>query len=256
MGDPPAALPPTPPIVSQPAAGAIAEAEVAGEPILDEGLQAAPEVRKRYRSLELFAMFAVAPSLLANWMRPGLVFPAIWTLGAICLVALLFDRTFERRRLWNFAGVGSGLRPMLLRFCVLAPALALAIALLEPARFLQLPRQRPALWAAIMVGYPVFSVYAQEVAFRAFFFHRYAALFRSQWAFLGASALAFGYAHVILHNWIAVAFSAAGGLLFGLTYRRTRSLAAVCLEHALYGCFLFTIGWGQYLYGGAMVATQ
>lgn len=204
------------------------------------------------RSLECAAMFFAAPTVLAVFMRPGLVFPAIWTLGLLCLLLLIFDPSFDRSRLWNARAAAIGMRRVLVRFLVCAAALAALLLALEPARLLDLPRRNPAVWAVVMVGYPVLSVYAQEVAFRAFFFHRYAQLFTRPGVLIAASAAAFGYAHIIMHNWWAVVFSAVGGVFFGRTYARTGSLLAVCIEHALYGCFLFTIGWGWYVYGGAV----
>jgi uncharacterized protein len=54
--------------------------------------------------------------------------------------------------------------------------------------------------------------------------------------------------HILFHNWIALALTFPGGILFALRYCNTRSLAVSSLEHALYGCFLFTIGLGQFFY--------
>lgn len=206
------------------------------------------------RSFECAALFFAAPTVLAVFMRPGLVFPAIWTLGLLCLLLLVFDPTFQRTRLWNARAAALGMRGIVVRFLVCAAALAALLWALEPARLFDLPRRNPAVWAVVMVGYPVLSVYAQEVAFRAFFFHRYAQLFTRRGVLIAASAAAFGYAHIIMHNWWAVVFSAIGGVFFGWTYQRTNSLLSVCIEHALYGCFLFTIGWGWYFYGGAIAA--
>lgn len=197
-------------------------------------------------------MFIAAPALLSLYMKPWMVFPAIWLLAAICLVVLLRDRTFERRRLWNARGVFTGLRLIVLALAVAAPVLGAGLLAYEPDRLFSLPRNNPGLWAAIMVFYPVLSVYPQELAFRAYFFHRYAPLFGARPAMILASAVAFGYAHIILHNWVSVAFTTVGGMLFAFTYWRTRSLLAVCIEHALYGCYIFTVGWGWYFYGGSI----
>jgi membrane protease YdiL (CAAX protease family) len=205
------------------------------------------------RAAECAVLFLLAPATLALAMRPWMVFPAIWLLGATCLVLLLRDPSFDRQRLWNSRGLLHAGRASMFAFGVAAPALALILLALQPDRLFALPRERPGLWAVIMVGYPVLSVYAQELAFRAFFFHRYAVLFASPRAMIAASAVAFAYAHVIMHNWIAVAFSLIGGVLFGATYHRTRSLLATSLEHAIYGCFLFTVGWGWYFYAGTSV---
>jgi membrane protease YdiL (CAAX protease family) len=68
---------------------------------------------------------------------------------------------------------------------------------------------------------------------------------------VAASAFAFGYAHIIFLNWIAVAMTTFGGFLFARDYTRHRSLSLVCLEHALYGCLIFTVGLGRFFYSGA-----
>lgn len=204
------------------------------------------------RLAEAIVLFAIAPLVLAKFMRGWMVFPAIWFLGALCLFLLLKDKTFDRRRLWNAANVWNGVGRRAFCFAVGAPALALGLLIADPDRLFSLPRENPRLWLVIMIAYPILSVYAQELAFRAFFFHRYAGVFRTKWAMVAASAAAFGFAHIILHNWISIVFAAVGGLLFALTYRRTESLMACCIEHAAYGCFIFTVGWGAYFYGGSL----
>lgn len=204
----------------------------------------------RGRWIEMLALFGVAPVVLAVFMRGWLVFPAIWLLGAICLASLLTDRAFERRRLWNARAALGGLWRMGACYALSATLLGVLLWLIDPARLWSLPRDRPALWGVIMLAYPILSVYPQEVAFRAFFHHRYRPLLGEGTAMTLAGAAAFGAAHVIMHNWIAVAFSAVGGILFARTYLRTRSLLACWIEHSLYGCTLFTIGWGSYFYGG------
>jgi membrane protease YdiL (CAAX protease family) len=208
--------------------------------------------RAHGRLAEAIVLFGVAPAMLAYFMEGWMVFPAIWLLAAICLVMLLFDRTFQKRQLWTLGGAKRGVGVIATCFAIGAPLLGLGLLLYEPDRLFGLPRERPRLWAIIMVGYPILSVYPQELAFRAFFFHRYAAVFRRKWVMVTASALAFGYAHVIMHNWVAVAFTSVGGMLFAYTYWRTRSMLACCVEHALYGCFVFTVGWGWYFYGGSI----
>ena len=49
-------------------------------------------------------------------------------------------------------------------------------------------------------------------------------------------------------NAFALAFTFVGGIFFLSSYRRTGSLLFSDLEHALYGDFLFTIGWGEYFF--------
>lgn len=214
--------------------------------------------RAWWRWAECVLLFVAGPTVFAATVQSWgtrMIFPAIWTLAGVCLVVLLRDPTFRRKRLWNAAGVRRAVKPLVLWFAAGSASLAGLLTIYEPQRLFQLPRNRPELWALIMVAYPILSVYPQEIAFRAFFFHRYRALFGSGRAErLGVvlcSAAAFGYAHIVMHNLWAIAFSAVGGVLFAYTYLRSRSLLAVWIEHAAYGCFLFTIGWGHYFFGGA-----
>jgi membrane protease YdiL (CAAX protease family) len=60
------------------------------------------------------------------------------------------------------------------------------------------------------------------------------------------SALIFAWMHLIFRNPLAVILTLVGGWFFAQTYARTRSLRLVCLEHALYGNLIFTIGLGEY----------
>lgn len=98
-------------------------------------------------------------------------------------------------------------------------------------------KRAPAFWAVVMVLYPLLSVYPQELIFRAYFFQRYGALFGAGWTMVAASALAFGFVHIALGNWISVALSAVGGFLFALTYQQSGSLLLASIEHAILGNF-------------------
>jgi membrane protease YdiL (CAAX protease family) len=220
-------------------------------------------------------LFVAGPLLLLLFRRPGLLLLALWAGGFICyrlsrpppgplpdlqgilrrialiapfLVGLLLmlatkpsPRELEHRR-----QTGAVLR----RFLVLGAALTLFVRVAMPSQFLDLPRHHPALWLAIMLLYPLLSVWPQEVIFRRFLFARYQAIFGNT-GLVAASAIAFGFAHIIFLNWIAVAMTLAGGAIFAADYNRTRSLGLACLEHSLYGCLIFTIGLGRYFYTGA-----
>jgi len=65
---------------------------------------------------------------------------------------------------------------------------------------------------------------------------------------VAVNVLCFAWLHIIYDNWVAIAFTLAGGILFTLNFDRNRSLTAVSLEHALYGCAMFTLGLGEYFY--------
>jgi uncharacterized protein len=102
-----------------------------------------------------------------------------------------------------------------------------------------------------MILYPVLSVYPQGIIYRAFFFERYRILFPNPAVLIVVSALAFSFAHIIFRNPVALIFTLVGGLLFAWRYAATGSLLTSSFEHALYGCWMFTVGLGQYFYKGA-----
>jgi membrane protease YdiL (CAAX protease family) len=185
-------------------------------------------------------------------MLSHLVIPILVVFGIFCGAILWRDPQFDRERLWGEMPGGRPLRRVLLRWALGAAAVTGLVAMTAPELLLSFPRSRPGIWAAIMVVYPLLSVYPQEIIFRAFLFHRYRSLLRSPAAQVAASTLAFGWGHVLFGNWTAPLLSTAGGLLFATTYARTGSLRLAAVEHALWGGFVFTVGLGRYFYSGGL----
>ena len=212
-----------------------------------------------YLWVEYAALFAVLPFMLA-FRPPGSgIFVFLWSAAVICCTMLVRDPSFDRRRLWNWGGVRPQLGRVIGLFAIGA-ALGVALTwLLAPERLFAFPLERTRLWLAVMILYPVLSVVPQNVVYRAFIFHRYARLMpsewsetRRRWAMIGLSAVAFSWAHIVFWNLFALSITLLGGVLFAYTYQRSRSVAAASVEHALYGCGIFTLGLGVYLYHGAV----
>ncbi len=180
--------------------------------------------------------------------------PLLWAVTAYAWWQLWRDPRFDRARMWNLAPLPGHLAGIVAIFAVVALLLWLGVRRFAPDLEWSFVRQHPAFWAVVMVAYPWLSVYPQGVIYRAFFFERYAALFPGKWAMIVASAAAFALMHLIFRNWLAVALTFGGGLLFAWRYAETGSLATSCFEHALYGCWLFTVGLGQYFYHGTIAA--
>lgn len=196
-------------------------------------------------AVECAAIFIGGPLAILAIHRAGILFVALWLGALIAWAGTRNHQTVPKTRLAHEIG------GIALRFAVLAPLITLVTWAVWPHLFLSLPRQRPLFWALIMVLYPLLSVWPQEMLYRRLLFHRYRALFRTDIALILMSAAAFGFAHIIFLNWIAVAMTAAGGLLFARDYARHRSLPLTCLEHSLYGCLIFTVGLGRFFYTGA-----
>jgi membrane protease YdiL (CAAX protease family) len=180
------------------------------------------------------------------------VLPLLWAVTLYAWLVLLRDPQFDRARLWNAGAVPAQIGSILAVFACGAVLIWLGVHRFAPQLEWSFVRQHPAFWAIVMIAYPVLSVYPQGLMYRAFFFERYAPLFPGRWTMIIASAAAFALMHIIFRNWIAVALTFAGGLLFAWRYAATGSLGASSLEHSLYGCWLFTVGLGQYFYHGTI----
>lgn len=210
--------------------------------------------RKIRLVLEFFGLYVGLPVLLAVFFRGRPFFPVLWGMMALCACVLVRDPDFDRKQLWNARGLGLGWRSVLVRFAWVALLLAAGVATFLPDAFLGFVKRRPGLWAIVMIAYPVLSVYPQSVIYRAFLFHRYREVIPAGAPMIVASALAFGFCHVIFLNGFAVAVTTVGGLLFARSYERSRSLLLCSAEHALYGCLMFTVGLGRFFYHGAVVS--
>ena len=154
--------------------------------------------RRAWLGAEALLLFVAGPTLVVLTGLPRLLFPAIWTLGFVCLLILMREPRFIRGRLWNWRGLVRRWPRIALRFLAGAALLTMALLVIEPQGLLALPRHNPGLWALILLIYPVLSVYPQEAAFRACFLHRYACLFPGRRPLIAASAAAFAFAHVAM----------------------------------------------------------
>ena len=214
--------------------------------------QPLPQRRRVRLGLELMVLFVGLPLVLAL-LAPGRpVLPVLWLAAVWCGWNL---RKHGRKETATAATV----RPtacvhtwarILLRWTVGAGLLTGALALWRPDQLFILPRVRPALWLAIVLLYPWFSVVPQTIVYRGFFYHRYQALFPTVALADMTAAVLFSWGHIVFLNLWAVLWTLPAGWLFARTYRKTGSLALSALEHALYGDAIFTIGWGAWFFHG------
>lgn len=211
-----------------------------------------PPVPRSLLVLECLLIYVVLP--LAYRFSPVRIpaLPVLWLVCGYAAWQLLQDPGFDRARLWNLQPLATHAGVILCIFAVAAVAIWRGVHWLAPQLEWSFVRNRPVLWAVVMVAYPVLSVYPQALLYRAFFFERYAPLFPGKWTLVIASAAAFAFLHIIFRNMLAVSLTFAGGLLFAARYAQTASLATSSFEHALYGCWLFTVGLGQFFYHGSL----
>jgi len=192
----------------------------------------------------------VSPPLFIVWglLPKEAIMPVLWTVSLYAYLLLRRRKVkvlaidFDRKALYG----------VLKRFVLIGTAIALFVLYYTPDLFLVLPKTKPWFWLAVMLFYPVFSAFVQEVLFRSFFFHRYEKLFKGRLVLsVAVNALLFAYVHIVFENWLAVIFTFIGGLLFAQTYLKTRSTLLTAIEHALYGNTLYTLGLGYYFYHGS-----
>lgn len=200
--------------------------------------------------VELLSIFVGLPLgyRFSPWRIPAL--PLLWLVAGYALWRLLRDPGFDRRALWNAGPLAGQWAAILGVFAVVALGLWLGTRLFAPGLLFGFAREHPVLYGAVMVLYPWLSVYPQGLLYRAFFMHAYAGIFPSRWGMILASAAAFAFLHIIFRNSLAVTLTFFGGMLFAWRYVETESLFVSGWEHALYGCWLFTVGLGQYFYHG------
>jgi len=204
-----------------------------------------------FLTLELTAVFVVVPVLIYYRGIPNLPIPYILLTAFGAFLLLRRDATFSLSQLTSWGNFRPFLTAILIRDAVCIVGLGIAVCLLAPQLLFSLIRRSPWLWALVFLLYPLLSVYPQELLYRAFFFHRYEPLFGRGRGMLLASALAFAFVHIIFRNWLAVGLCVIGGFLFSLTYQTSGSLLLACLDHVIFGNFLFTIGLGQFFYHGS-----
>ena len=209
------------------------------------------------RKLEFVCLFIGIPILLrlepviAQRAGVDLNIPIIPVLIIIAGFVLLVMRRTTPFKLSDIVEISTVTRRnwilMLTRFVILATLLTLALAWYKPEGLFRLPRERTGLWIMVMCFYPLASVIPQGIVYRAFYRYRYAKLFPPALQTIAGAAM-FSFAHLPFANRYAIAFTLLGGLMFLSSYKRTKSLLFSSIEHALYGTFIFTVGWGEFFF--------
>lgn len=210
-------------------------------------------LRKLWLSTEFALLFAILPAaVVLVTLPPALYLPGLIFGAAACFIVLMRAPKFDRTRLWEGSVSWRHVLRVAAIYLLGIVVLCGAVLAFAPGRFMDFPRTNPDRWRLVMVLYPLLSVVPQGIIWRAFLFHRYRELFGEGRLMIFASAIAFAWAHIIFQNWIALALTLLGGVLFAWTYRQSRSNFLASFEHAAYGCLVFTIGLGHFLYGGAV----
>lgn len=213
---------------------------------------AAPATRRRrlLRWAEFAALFVLAPLLIALFLPPRMMFPALALFSLAGLGLLLLTGGFD----WRFLRRGWRQLPWAEAGLIAAAVLVAGTAILSatrPGALFALPRQAPQFMLLIALLYPLLSALPQELIFRALFFHRYGAMMPSRRVAMLANAAVFAHAHLMYWSLVVLAMTAVGGWLFARAYL-DRGFPAAWFLHALAGNLLFAVGMGVYFYSGAV----
>lgn len=200
----------------------------------------------RYKLVEFFVLYILIPVFFALAL-PFTLKAVIAILGFLYIIYILLK--VEK----NQFKVGKNLNWKLfwkntsLKFIVIICLTTAYVWWVDKDSFFVVVHYKTLLWSFILFVYCIFSVYPQELIFRTFFFQRYQELFSNNSLFIFVNAIVFSLAHIFYRNTLVLVITFLGGILFALTFNRTRSTIMVSIEHAIYGCWLFTVGMGDML---------
>ena len=199
-----------------------------------------------YKLIEFFIVFILIPISFtldySIWLKL-----AIGVLGFMYVVFVLLKVENNKFKIathlnWNFFW-----KQTIVKLTVIAILTTLFVYFTDKESLFQVVQNKPLKWLIILFVYSVFSVYPQELIFRTFYFQRFQTLFKNKNLFIFINAIVFSLAHLFFRNTLVLIMTFLGGILFALTYSKLKSTLLVSIEHAIYGCWLFTVGMGEML---------
>jgi membrane protease YdiL (CAAX protease family) len=195
---------------------------------------------------EIAVVFVGMPLLYRFDLIPVHKFIPLLAVFLVYLIILLSDKTFSKK-VFGFNSFRKW-KPLVIRMFVFLAICVIAVLIFLPGNFFFLPRKNPLLYLLIFIFYPMWSAYPQELIYRAYFYHRFGNLISNETVLIVINALLFSFSHIIFRNWVAIALTFFGSVLFSYTYKKSNSLMVTFIEHALYGNIIFATGLGQFFY--------
>lgn len=199
-----------------------------------------------YKGFELFIIFILVPvSFVLNyspWIKLGVGFIGfmyvIYVLLKIEKLKFKLSKQLDWKTFW---------KSTILKLLLIAIITTVFVWVTDKTQLFNVLLNKPIKWLIILFVYSFFSVYPQELIYRTFFFKRYRPLFKNTSLFIFINAILFSLAHLLFNSGLVLFLTFFGGVLFALTFKKTESTLLVSIEHAIYGCWLFTVGMGTML---------
>ncbi len=202
--------------------------------------------RPLYKLAELMIIFVLVPISFALNYSPYIKL-TIGVIGFLYIIFVLLRVEKNKFKVAPNLKWKEFWKQTLLHFIFIALITTVYVWYTDKTQLFNVMLNNSKLWVFILFFYSCFSVYPQELIYRTFFFQRYEKLFKSKWLFILVNAALFSLAHIFFKNTLVMFLTFIGGILFALTFQRTRSTLLVSIEHAIYGCWLFTVGMGAML---------
>ncbi len=194
--------------------------------------------------IEFFFFFCIIPILFfIKIISVKVLMPTLWLIAIYTFIVLYRSKenlNFDEIKLYD-------LKYILIRFTLISMLVYLFTVYFYSDKLFIFVQKNFEFYLIVIILYPILSVIPQELIFRKFFLYRYKDIISTK-NLIFINALAFSFVHIVFNNYIAVIFTFLAGLIFMKTYIDTKSFGLVCIEHALYGNMIFTIGLGEYFY--------
>ncbi|GAB5562997.1 MAG: hypothetical protein Wins2KO_00600 [Winogradskyella sp.] len=199
-----------------------------------------------YKLIELFVLFVIIPVTLVINLSIRLKI-GIALIGLIYTVVLLVRNLKMNFRISKQIEWLKFFKHLSVKFLVLILLTTFYVYVYNRENLFGVISKDPKVWLFFSFVYVFCSVYPQEVIYRTFFFMRYKALFKNETMLILVNAALFSLAHLFFRNALVMILTFLGGIVFALTYHKTKSTLLVAIEHAIYGCWLYTVGMGEML---------
>ena len=199
-----------------------------------------------YKFTELLLIFILIPISYTFNYSPILKL-IIGVFGFSYIIYVLFKVEKVKFRILKNINWKNFWKSTFIKLLIIAVATSSFVWLTDSESLFAVMLNKPKMWILILFFYSFFSVYPQELIYRTFFFKRYKSLFKNDILFITINAVLFSLAHLFFKNTIVLFITFIGGILFAFTYKKTKSTLLVSIEHAVYGCWLFTVGMGTIL---------
>ncbi|WP_055445721.1 CPBP family intramembrane glutamic endopeptidase [Lacinutrix mariniflava] len=200
----------------------------------------------RYKLIEFFLIFIVTPvSFTIDF--PFWIKGIIAVTGFVYIIYVLLNIQKKKFSIAKHLNWSLFLRNTLIKLAGIAFITIAFVFFSDKESLFKVLLNKPLMWLVLLFVYSTFSVYPQELIYRTFYFERYENLFQNKKLFIFINAIVFSLAHLFFRNTLVIVLTFLGGLLFAFTYKKTKSTLLVSIEHAIYGCWLFTVGMGEML---------